>query len=93
LQITDEALGSMNDYTDKISSTSASVPIQENNEHTGMSKSMVPDIGWFNRNRMKFEDWWKEIQLFLKSNRVIKTNDRITAILAYLRGGVAGIYT
>ena len=42
---------------------------------------------------MKFEDWWRGIRLFLKSNRVIETNDRITVILAYLRGGVAGIYT
>jgi len=32
------------------------------------------------------------MRLFLKSNRVIETNDRITVILAYLRGGVAGIY-
>ena len=30
--------------------------------------------------------------MFLKSNRVIETNNRITAILACLRGGVAGIY-
>ena len=41
---------------------------------------------------MKFEDWWRGIRLFLKSNRVNGTNDRITAILARLRGGVAGIY-
>jgi len=33
------------------------------------------------------------MRLFLKSNRVMETDDRITAILAYLRGGVAGIYT
>jgi len=26
------------------------------------------------------------------TNRVFKTNDRITAILAHLRGGVVGIY-
>jgi len=32
------------------------------------------------------------MRLFLKSNRVIETDNRITAILAYLRGGVAGIY-
>jgi len=32
------------------------------------------------------------MRLFLKSNRVMETNDRITAILACLRGGVAGIY-
>ena len=30
--------------------------------------------------------------MFFKSNRVIKTNNRITAILAHLRGGVASIY-
>jgi len=41
---------------------------------------------------MKFEDWWREIRLFLKSNRVIETNNRIIAILACLRGGVVGIY-
>jgi len=32
------------------------------------------------------------MRLFLKSNRVMETNDKITAILAHLRGGVAGIY-
>ena len=32
------------------------------------------------------------MRLFLKSNRVMETNDRITAILACLRGGVIGIY-
>ena len=41
---------------------------------------------------MKFEDWWRGIRLFLKSNRVNRMDDRITAILARLRGGVAGIY-
>jgi len=32
------------------------------------------------------------MRLFLKSNRVTETDDRITAILAYLRGCVVGIY-
>ena len=41
---------------------------------------------------MKFKDWWRGIRLFLKSNRVIETDNRITAILAYLREGVVGIY-
>jgi len=41
---------------------------------------------------MKFEDWWRGIRLFLKSDRVNRTDDRITAILAHLRGGVVGIY-
>ena len=62
------------------------------NVSAGMPKNMVPDPGWFDGDRTKFEDWWRGIQLFLKSNRVIETNNRITAILARLRGGVAGIY-
>jgi len=41
---------------------------------------------------MKFKDWWRGIRLFLKNNRVIATDNRITAILARLRGDVAGIY-
>ena len=63
------------------------------NVSAGMSKNMVPDPGWFNGDRTKFEDWWRGIRLFLKSNRVIETDNRIMAILARLRGGVAGIYT
>ena len=31
--------------------------------------------------------------MFLKSNRVMETNNRIIAILACLRGDVVGIYT
>ena len=53
---------------------------------------MVPDPRWFDGDQMKFQDWWRGIRLFLKSNRVIETDDRITVILAYLRGGVVGIY-
>jgi len=45
-------------------------------------KTMVPDPGWFDRNRMKFEDWWRGIHLFLKSNRVVAADGRITAVLA-----------
>ena len=53
---------------------------------------MVPDPGWFDGDQSKFEDWWRGIRLFLKSNRVNGTDNRITAILARLRGGVTGIY-
>jgi len=72
----------------------APVPVTTNtNQQAVMSKNMVPDPGWFNGNKIKFKDWWRGMQLFLKSNRVVETNDRITAILACLREGVAGIYT
>ena len=58
----------------------------------GMPKNMVPDPGWFDGDRTKFEDWWRGIRLFLKSNRVNGMDDKITAILARLRGGVVEIY-
>jgi len=32
------------------------------------------------------------MRLFLKSNRIMETDDRIIAILAHLRDGIAGIY-
>jgi len=62
------------------------------NVQAGLLKNMVPDPGWFDGDQLKFEDWWRGIRLFLKSNRVNRTDDRITAILAHLRGGVVGIY-
>jgi len=62
------------------------------NVQAGLPKNMVPDPGWFDGDRTKFKDWWRGILLFLKSNRVFETDDRITAILACLRGGVVGIY-
>jgi len=54
---------------------------------------MVLDLRWFDSDRTKFEDWWRGMRLFLKSNRVMKTNNRIMAILACLRGDIVGIYT
>ena len=63
------------------------------NVQAGMPKNMVPDLGWFNSDQTKFENQWREMRLFLKSNRVIETDDRITAILAYLRGDIVDIYT
>ena len=62
------------------------------NVSAGLPKSMVLDPEWFDGDWSKFEDWWRGIRLFLKSNRVNGTDDKITAILARLRGGVVGIY-
>jgi len=64
----------------------------DNNKQAVMPKNMVPDPRWFDEDRTKFEDWWRKMQLFLKSNRVMETDNRITVILAYLRGSIAGIY-
>jgi len=92
LQINEEASTSEYKQTDTeilvAQPTTAAVAVSENR----LPKNMVLDPGWFNGDRSKFEDWWRGIRLFLKSNRVNGTNDRITAILARLRGGVAGIY-
>ena len=68
-----------------------SAAISENIQ-VGMLKNIVPDPGQFDGDQIKFEDQWRSIRLFLKSNRVIETNNRITAILACLREDIAGIY-
>jgi len=68
------------------------VVTSQENVQAGLPKNMILDPGWFNSDQMKFEDWWREIRLFLKSNRVMETDNRITAILGHLRGGVARIY-
>ena len=93
LRITEEA--STNDeQTDIEMSTAPALMAVTSQEYkqTRLLKNMVPDPGWFDSDWTKFEDWWRRIRLFLKSNRIIGTNDRITAILAHLRGGVAEIY-
>jgi len=43
----------------------------------GLPKNMVPDPGWFDGDWSKFEDWWRGIRLFLKSNRVNGMDDSV----------------
>jgi len=89
LQITEEASDKYKQTTTEPAPVAVTV---SENIQARLPKNMVPDPGWFDGDRSKFEDWWRGIRLFLKSNRVIETDDRITAILARLRGGVVGIY-
>ena len=94
LQINEEA--SMEEYkqTDtemSVAPATAAAAVSKNVQ-AGLPKSMVLDPGWFDGDWSKFEDWWRGIRLFLKSNRVNRTDDRITVILARLRGSVVGIY-
>jgi len=64
-----------------------------NNIQAIILKSMDLDSEWFKGDQIKIENWWKGTQLYLKSNRIIETNNRITVILSYLREDVVGIYT
>jgi len=94
LQINKEASMSEYEQTDtemSVAQATAAAAVSENVQ-AELLKNIVLDPGWFDGDRSKFEDWWREIRLFLKSNRVNGTDNRITAILAHLRGGVAGIY-
>ena len=58
-----------------------------------MPKSMILDLKQFDSDQTKFKDQWRRIQLFLKSKRVIVTDNKITAILTQLRESVLRIYT
>jgi len=93
LQITEEA---SNKYKQTITEEMLTVPALavtvNKNRQAGMPKNMVLDPGWFDVDRTKFKDWWRGIILFLKSNRVMETDNRIMAILARLREGIVGIY-
>ena len=93
LKIMNKASSEINKQTDKEVSIAPVLAMMNNNVQVVIPKSIVPDPGQFDGNRTKFEDWWREIQLFFKSNRVIETDNRITVILAYLRGDIADIYT
>ena len=84
----EDALEKTIEYTNKM--LTALVNVQ--NKQAELLKSMVLDLGWFDRDRTKFEDWWRRIRLFLKSNRVIATDNRIITILACLRESIARIY-
>ena len=90
LQITKEASSEYEQIDTEMSTALA--PAMNENIQAVMPKSMVLDPGWFDGDQMKFEDWWRGIQLYLKSNRVMETYDRITVILACLREGIVGIY-
>ena len=71
----------------------ALVPVNKNNGQTRLPKNIVSDLEWSDGNRIKFEGWWREMRLFLKSNKVMEIDDRIITILTCLKGSVAGIYT
>ena len=93
LQITEETSSKYEQMEiEEMSTVLAPAVTVNENRQVGMLKNMVPDLGWFDGDQTKFKDWWREMRLFLKSNRIMETNNRIIAILAHLRGDVVGIY-
>ena len=90
LQIMNKALKSTNKQMDI--EMSSLVAMQGNNKQARVSKIMVPDSEQFDRDRIKFKDWWRGIRLFLKNNRVMETDDRIIVILTHLKESIASIY-
>ena len=93
IEVLEEILRSLRITKDNISNQStepATLEIEEmltasvlaiHNKNT-VIKNIVPDPGWFDGDRTKFIDWWRGIRLFLKSNRVVATDDKITIVLA-----------
>jgi len=63
-------------------------PVMETRRH----KSMVPEPEWFDGNRKGFEDWWRAIKLYLRANRIIGAEDKVTAVLSRFHGGTAGVF-
>ena len=93
MRITEEYISNRNRTTELVLLEEISIvpkPVVYN--ETVILKNMVLDPRWFDNNKRKFEDWWKRIQLFLKSNRVVATDDKIIIVLTQLRRGIVGIY-
>jgi len=93
IEVLEEILGSLRITKDNVSNRSTEPVTPETDRMSAApapavynesipTKTMVLDPGWFDGDRMKFEDWWREIRLFLKSNRVVAADERITAVLA-----------
>jgi len=58
LQITEEASSKYKQTeTDKMSNTPAPAVATNKNIQAEMPKNIVPDPGWFDSDRTKFEDW------------------------------------
>jgi len=70
LQITEEASSKYEQTTTKEMSTVPALMVVTGQENiqAGLPKNMVLDPGWFDGDQTKFEDWWRGIRLFLKSN-------------------------
>jgi len=57
LQITNKTLDETIEQSDKVMSVVSASVTMNMNEQAVMPKNMVPDPGWFNGDKMKFEDW------------------------------------
>jgi len=55
LQITEKASSEYKQTNTEMSVAPA--PAMNKNVQVVIPKSMIPDLGWFNRNQTKFEDW------------------------------------
>ena len=68
-------------YIDKILTAPANIQ----NKQIELLKSIVLDLGQFDGNKTKFENQWREIILFLKSNRVTVIDNKIIAVSEMLK--------
>ena len=72
IEVLEEILGSLKITEDNVSNRSTEPATPEIEEmliapviavynKNILTKSMVPDLGWFNGDRTKFKDWWRRI--------------------------------
>jgi len=57
LQITNEVLEETNEQSDEEMSVVPVPATVNNNKQAVMPKNTVPDLEWFNGDRMKFKNW------------------------------------
>src|SRR5262249_55618993 len=59
---------------------------------TKTDDAKVPEPGFFDGTRDKFDDWWRSIVFYLKYHKIQEADRKIITIISRLRGGMAGAF-
>ncbi|KXN84186.1 Gag-Pol polyprotein, partial [Leucoagaricus sp. SymC.cos] len=52
-------------------------------------KSYIPELGYFDGSRTKWEDWWRSMLFYIAGNDITEEQVRVTSVLSRLKGGTA----
>ena len=59
---------------------------------TSLVKNAIPDPGYFEGNRNKFNDWWRGMTLWMKFNQFEEATAKILVSISRLRGDIPGFF-
>ena len=59
---------------------------------TSLVKNAIPDPGYFEGNRNKFDDWWRGMILWMKFNKFEDAMTKILVTISRLKGEIPGFF-